>query len=88
MTVHWNARKGFQNKPDSISLPGNHTGDEREDMTMADSLLAMRKVPEVRSAAVLRAQKLLADPNYPSPEVLKKVAELLARHIADDTPPE
>ncbi len=88
MTVHWNARKGFQIKPTNLSAPGNHSGNDGEDATMAEMLLAMRKVPDVRSAAVSRARKLLADPSYPSPEVLKEVAGLLARHLAEDQPPE
>ncbi len=88
MTVHWNARKGFQIKPNGVSAPGNHSGEAGEDVTMADLLLAMRDVPDVRSSAVSRARKLLADPDYPSPEVLKKVAGLLARHLGEDQPQE
>jgi hypothetical protein len=84
MTVHWNARKGFQIKPNGVSASGNHAGEAGDDLAMADLLLAMRNVPDVRSAAVHRARKLLADPNYPSPEVLRKVAGLLARHLAED----
>jgi hypothetical protein len=88
MTVHWNARKGFQTKPNSVSAPGNQSGDTGEDVNMAELLLAMRKVPDVRASAVIRARKLLADPDYPSKDVLKKVANLLADHLADDRQPE
>jgi len=34
-----------------------------------------------RPAKVKRAKKLIADPAYPSPEVLHAVAETLAQHI-------
>ncbi len=87
MTVHWNARQGFQTDPNSVSAPGNHSGAEQDETTMAELLLAMRKVPDVRSSAVSRARKLLADADYPSPEVLRQVAQLLARHISSDQQP-
>ncbi len=87
MTVHWNARQGFQTDPNSVSAPGNHSGAEADDHTMAELLLAMRKVPDVRASAISRARKLLADPDYPSPEVLRQVAELLTRHITTDRQP-
>jgi hypothetical protein len=87
MTVHWNARKGFQTGPNSASTAGPSAGEEADELMMAQLLLAMRKVPDLRPSAVSRARKLLADPNYPSPQVLKKVAELLARHMSADQQP-
>jgi hypothetical protein len=35
---------------------------------------------EVRKLKVARAKKLLQDANYPSPEVIRSVADLLARN--------
>jgi hypothetical protein len=87
MTVHWNARKGFQTGPNSASTAGPSAGEEADELMMAQLLLAMRKVPEVRPAAVNRARKLLADPDYPPPQVIRQVAELLARHISADQQP-
>ena len=39
------------------------------------------RVMAARPAKVKRAKKLLADPAYPSPEVLQAIAETLAQHI-------
>ena len=41
-------------------------------------LLAMRKVPDARPAHVVRGKRLLMDPKYPSRDVLKRVARVLA----------
>jgi hypothetical protein len=87
MTVHWNARKGFQTGPNGAANSGNHSGDKADDLTMAELLLAMRKVPDSRPAVINRGRKLLADPNYPSPEVLRQVAGLLADHLSADQQP-
>lgn len=37
----------------------------------------------VRPAKVARARKLLADPNYPSKQVMQAVAEVLARKLGE-----
>jgi len=34
-----------------------------------------------RPAKVARARRLIADPDYPSPRVLRAVARLLAKHL-------
>jgi len=39
------------------------------------------RVMAARPAKVKRAKKLIADPNYPQPEVLQAIAETLAQHI-------
>ena len=81
MTVNWNSRKGFNGGPNTLSS-GNEgaEGPEKEAALLASLQLAMRKVPDARAAEVARGKKLLADPKYPSREVLRRVAGLLARH--------
>ena len=44
---------------------------------------ALAATPPVRSEAVERARKLIADPAYPSQETLGKVAKLLAASIKE-----
>ena len=38
---------------------------------------AMDKIPEIRPEVVERGRQLLADPNYPSPEISQKIASLI-----------
>jgi hypothetical protein len=42
--------------------------------------------PASRSEKVARAKRLIADPDYPSKEVLGSVAGLLARHLDPNGP--
>ena len=41
----------------------------------------LRNLPDSRPEAVARAAALLTDPNYPSPDTLRQVANLLARNL-------
>lgn len=38
---------------------------------------AMAAIPEIRPEMVERGRQLLADPNYPSPEINRKIAALI-----------
>jgi hypothetical protein len=46
----------------------------------------LQRQPEIRPEVVARAQRLAADPNYPSPEIMKKVASqiLAAPDLSED----
>ncbi len=46
-----------------------------------DPALAMSKVPDVRADVVARGRALILDPNYPSKEQMRKVAELLINKL-------
>ena len=82
MTVHWNSRRGFSGGLNTASSAEEKAlGLEHEPPSLVNFLLAMRKVPASRAAAVARGKKLLADAKYPSREVLRKVARLLVRHM-------
>lgn len=43
---------------------------------------ALAAEPDVRAEAVTRAQNLIAQSSYPPPEVIKRIASLLAANIA------
>lgn len=84
MTVHWNSQKGF-----SDGLPTASSGqDDHEDLraVINELRLSLRKTPDQRAAVVRRAKKLLADPAYPSREVLRKTAALLVEHLRPRCP--
>jgi hypothetical protein len=78
MTVHWNSRRGFADGSNTSSTGDTPGVDEEARVNMSELLWAMRKTPEVRTTYVNRGKRLLADPGYPPPEVLKAVANLLA----------
>ena len=51
----------------------------------ADALnTSIQTVPDSRTEAVDRARSLIRDANYPPPEVLRSVANLLANNIPSD----
>ena len=39
--------------------------------------MSLAEVPDVRASAVARGRALIADPNYPSPALVKKIARVL-----------
>jgi hypothetical protein len=80
MTMHWHSHKGFSDELRTASSAEELAATPEGKAALAELLLAMRKVPEVRVTSVNRAKKLMADPKYPSREVLRGVAEVLARH--------
>ncbi len=47
---------------------------------------ALARVPDVRDAETARAAKLLDIPNYPPPELIRKIARLMAENL--EAPPE
>jgi hypothetical protein len=49
-----------------------------------EEILANSDSDSVCLEKLARAQQLAADPNYPPPEVIKSVAELLAKHLRPD----
>ena len=47
---------------------------------------ALARVPDVRDAETARTAKLLDIPNYPPPELIRKIARLMAENL--EAPPE
>jgi len=47
---------------------------------------ALAQAPDVRDPETARAAKLLDIPNYPPPELIRKIARLMAEHL--ENPPE
>jgi hypothetical protein len=86
MTVHWNSRKGFAEELKTSSTARELPDDQDHRMTLPEMLWAVRKVPETRAAVIARGKALLQDPGYPPQEVVKQIADLMARHW--DHPPQ
>jgi hypothetical protein len=85
MTVHWNSRRGFAAGANTTTSADARAAEEEARAYLAELLLTMRKTPELRAAHIHRAKKLLAEPGYPSQDVLKAVAEVLARKFTKRT---
>ena len=58
---------------------------ERSEVAMATEIFKaeLSEVPDVRAEAVARGRALVADPNYPSKEHMRRVAHLLAGKLRD-----
>jgi hypothetical protein len=81
MTVHWNSRNGFGDGSNATSSTDDQAERQNQKATLTELLWAMRKVPEARASVVARGRRLLSDPGYPSREVLRRVARVLAKHL-------
>jgi hypothetical protein len=46
---------------------------------------ALREVPDTRASEVARASQLVANPDYPSPAILKKMAAFFADNLSSQT---
>jgi hypothetical protein len=46
---------------------------------------AVRNLPASRPEAVAQARELAADPNYPSPDILRQVSSLLADALTSES---
>ncbi|MEZ5277735.1 MAG: hypothetical protein R3F07_15245 [Opitutaceae bacterium] len=60
--------------------PGVRPGGRRDSLSVDRSVLignAMAAIPEVRPEVVERGRQLLADPNYPGPDITRKIAALI-----------
>ncbi len=82
MTVHWNSRKGVVSGADTASTEDTKAREEENRAFMAEMLWAMRKAPDLRASVVHRGKKLMAEPGYPPDDVVKAVAEVLARKLS------
>lgn len=87
MTVHWNPHRGFSGELKTASSAKEEPLAEPDGdvASLAEWILAMRKIPPARTAHVRRAKKLIADPSYPSRELLKGVAGVLSQHLRSAT---
>ena len=86
MTVHWNFRKGFGDGVKTTSTGDDPAERQSQKASVAELLWSMRKTPDVRSSVVTRGRRLLSDPDYPSRDVLRRVAGVLARHLKEPGP--
>ena len=69
-------RQAAQRQGDPTVQPGSR----RDSLSVDRSISignAMAAIPEIRPEMVERGRQLLADPNYPGPEITRKVAALI-----------
>lgn len=55
-------------------------GDRRDSLSVERSMAidnAISRIPEIRPEMVARGKALLADPNYPGPQISEKIAALI-----------
>jgi hypothetical protein len=48
----------------------------------AESLARLERLADVRASVVARGKALVANPNYPSKQIIRSISELLARKLA------
>jgi hypothetical protein len=73
------ASHNFDPDPGERAKPGRRYASGRR---AADWSRAFAATPAMRAGAVARARRLIADGNYPPPEISKKIALLLAQKLA------
>ncbi len=67
-----------------LASPATPEGDGVS-LTSSEALdSTLKSLPDVRPEAVERAKTLVADPNYPTPEMLQKLSRHLAEHLASE----
>jgi hypothetical protein len=52
------------------------------DLERAESLARLERLADVRPSVVARGKALVANPNYPSKQIIRSISELLARKLA------
>lgn len=52
------------------------------DLERAESLARLERLADVRPSVVARGKALVANPNYPSLQIIRSISELLARKLA------
>ena len=64
-------------RPEETTSP---SGGRRDSLSVDRSIAidrAMAGIPEIRSEVVERGRQLLADPDYPGPEIVRRIAALI-----------
>ena len=51
------------------------------DLARTESITRLERLADVRNAVVIRGKALIANPNYPGPEIIWKISHLLARKM-------
>ena len=52
--------------------------DRFNDLARTESMTRLERLADVRVTVVMRGKALVANPNYPGPEIIRKVSYLLA----------
>jgi hypothetical protein len=77
--IHAIAARENVRQTSRVNTQSNNALPDFEQSRSLDAALA--ESPDVRAEAVARGKALIADPNYPSQEQIKKMSHLLAAHL-------
>lgn len=84
MEVQSNHAAGGINPTQSVRTEARRTKESIEETNFAQSAAveqALQKTPEIRTEAVDRARALAGQVNYPPPETIRRLSNLLAMHL-------
>lgn len=56
-------------------------GDRFNDLARSESVARLDRLADVRSSVVARGKALIANPNYPGPEIIRQMSLLFARKL-------
>ena len=71
------ARVNGRSKPQNDVVTQDQDGDSVSTETSENVRSTLASMPEVRPDVVARGRQLAADPNYPSQDVVNKIAKLI-----------
>ncbi|MBL9137224.1 MAG: hypothetical protein JNK85_15230 [Verrucomicrobiales bacterium] len=84
MEVQSNHPAGGINPASTVRTEARRTKEPTEQVNFAQSAAveqALQKTPEIRTEAVDRAKALVGSINYPPPETIRRLSNLLAMHL-------
>lgn len=71
------ARINGRSKPQDGAVTQDQDSDSLSAETSENVRSALASLPEVRADVVARGRQLAADPNYPSQDIVNKIAQLI-----------
>ena len=87
MKIQSNLNAGGVQGPTPSQRPASPATPEGDGVSIDSSAAldsTLKSLPESRPEAVERAKALVADPAYPSPEIMQKISRHLAAYLASD----
>ena len=87
MEINSNIKAGGVQGPTSPQRPASPAKPAGDGVSFDNSAAlesALKSLPDSRPEAVERAKALVADPAYPTPEMLQKLSRHLAEHLASE----
>jgi len=87
MKIHSNINTGGVQGPTPPQRPASPATPEGDGVSFNSSAAldsTLKSLPDSRPEAVERARTLVADPAYPTPEIIQKLSRHLAEHLASE----